>query len=77
MTPLEIELAIELAIKAQQALNEFLTNGLPVLQKAGIVIQHMQASGLSIPGLADRADLKAEGAKVDAAAEAAIKGSPV
>lgn len=64
--------AIILAVKAGFALQEFLTKGLPVLQQSGAIIQKMQAAGLQIPALEDQKALQAQGASLDAAADAAI-----
>ena len=75
ITPTEVDLAIELAIKAQEAIQEFMVKGMPVLQKASAIIAHMQATGTEIPDTTDRAALKAMGVELDAAAEAAIKAA--
>jgi hypothetical protein len=72
ITSTQITAALELAIKAQTAISEFLTNGLPTLQQAGIIIRHMQETGAEIPTPEEIQALRSEGDRLDAAAQAAI-----
>lgn len=72
MDPNEVKAALTLLVTAQQAMQEFLTKGMPVLQKAGLIITHMQQTGLEIPTIDERAMLTQMGIALDAGAEAAI-----
>lgn len=73
--PKTAELILTGIIKAQQALSDLMTTVLPVLQNGSEIIAKMKADGHEVPTEVELAVLRADAAKADAAAQAAIDTS--